>query len=300
MQHEFLKFLAVVESGNFTKAAEDLHISQPALSMAISQLEKDFGHQLIIRGGSKVKLTEAGKTVYDSSRRLRLELDNLSQRLLDDEGENPQSLRLGMIDSIGDLLFSSAPEIDVKQLNLTVDDSQQLIGEVRLDRLDMAFITRQLKQTSEEMAVRSVGREPFVLVAVPKLVDGVKEQIGKNRLTDMLSYTEQSNTYGLIVSTLRGHGIKMSPSVFSTDPHLLKSLALSGRGPTLLPFRMVASELKTGVLQVIPLIFDREIKVVHRKGKYVNSAMRDVIKLVRARLQTETDECEAFTSGLSA
>jgi DNA-binding transcriptional LysR family regulator len=296
MQHELYKFLAVVESGNFTKAADELHISQPALSMAIGNLEKDMGHQLIIRGGGKVTLTEAGKTVYDSSRRLRLELDNLNQRLRDDTDGIQQNLRLGMIDSIGELLFSKSPNISAQQLSISVEDSKRLINSVRLDRLDMAFITRQLEQISDELTIRSVGREPFVLVAKPSLVNEVRDQISKNHIENMLSYNEQSNTYGLIVSTLRGRGIKLRTSVFSSDPHLLKSLALAGRGPTLLPFRMVSAELKSKQFEVIPLIFDREIHVVYRTGKYINSSMQDVIKLIRAQLQSETEQCEAFTS----
>ena len=81
MHHELEKFLSVVEYGSFTAAAEHTHVSQPALTAAVQSLENRYDTQLILRGTRPLKLTEAGRTVYETASRIRLELNTLNTRL---------------------------------------------------------------------------------------------------------------------------------------------------------------------------------------------------------------------------
>src|SRR5580658_6116286 len=69
-QHSLKKFLAVVEELNFNRAAQRLHVSQPALSQAIRRLEVDLGKSLFERDSHGVVLTEFGKTFYVIARTL--------------------------------------------------------------------------------------------------------------------------------------------------------------------------------------------------------------------------------------
>jgi len=287
MNHELQKFLAIVEAGSFTRAAEQLRISQPALTSAMKNLERQIGRQLIIRGGNRLTMTEAGKAVYDTARYIRLELDNLNQRLTDKEGGMHQRLRIGMIDSIGDLVLSQSPIVNAKQLDITIDSSQQLIDDVLLDRIDIAFVTRQLKIVSDELKFLRVGQEPFLMVAHPDIADKVRSDIRKKVLTNILSYNEQSNTFGLMSRTLRGHGIRMQPSTFSTDPRLLHALALAGRGPAILPMRMVRDDSDVKRLINLPIGFEREIFSVYRAGKYLSRELENIRETVQQHLREE-------------
>ena len=67
--HELDIFLTAAELGNFSEAARRLHISQPAVSQAISSLEKHFGIDLFLRHGRSVRLTEAGQTLQPMAAR---------------------------------------------------------------------------------------------------------------------------------------------------------------------------------------------------------------------------------------
>lgn len=288
MDHELQKFLAIVEAGSFTGAAETLHVSQPALTLAMKNLERRIGHQLLIRGG-KITLTEAGKAVYDSARYMRLELDNLNHRLSDKEGGIQERLRLGMIDSIGDLLLSQHPDIHAQQLDITVDDSQSLVNAVLLDRIDVGFVSRQLRIGSDELKFIRIGKEPFILVVQPALVEETKKDIRKKLLKNMLAYNEKSNTFGLMSRSLRGHGVRMQPSTFSTDPSLLKTLALGGRGPAMLPLRMVNFEIENGELAALPFEFEREIQMVYRTGRYLSKELLNIKEAIQSHLNEEIE-----------
>lgn len=294
MNHELQKFLAIVETGSFTRAAEQLRISQPALTLAIKNLERQIGAQLLIRGGGKISLTEAGKTVYDSARYIRLELDNLNQRLTDKAGRIQKQLRIGMIDSIGDLIFSSHNPITVEQLDLTVDNSQQLIEDVLLDRVDMAFVTRQLKIEADELKFSRLGKEPFLLVVHPEHEAKTRSDLRKNVLRNMQAYNEQSNTFGLMSRTMRGHGIRLQPTTFSTDPGLLRSLALAGRGPTMLPMRIVVQDVEKGDLIALPYQFSREIQVAYRSGKYLSVELQNIRNSVQEHLYQESELAQTY------
>src|SRR5579875_2177092 len=63
-------FVAVVEASGFTRAAENLHLSQQALSSSVQQLEKEIGAELLVRSGRRITLTPAGQTLLDEGRAL--------------------------------------------------------------------------------------------------------------------------------------------------------------------------------------------------------------------------------------
>src|SRR5437016_12838053 len=81
--HQLRYFVAVAETGNFTRAAERSHVSQPSLSQQILKLESEVGHKLFHRLGRKAVLTEAGAVFLERARRILFEVENASKELSD-------------------------------------------------------------------------------------------------------------------------------------------------------------------------------------------------------------------------
>src|SRR5882724_5199606 len=75
--------VAVAETGNFTRAAERTHVTQPSLSQQILNLEREVGHKLFHRLGRKAVLTEAGTAFLERARRILFEVENASKELSD-------------------------------------------------------------------------------------------------------------------------------------------------------------------------------------------------------------------------
>src|ERR671921_1823720 len=93
---QLLAFCTVVERKSFSRAAEQLGLTQPAVSQQIRSLEKRFGRQLLDRSGRRVEPTEAGRRLYRSAQRMLA----LEEHLLEDvatggEGELTGTLALG-------------------------------------------------------------------------------------------------------------------------------------------------------------------------------------------------------------
>ncbi len=286
MDHKIEKYMAIVEAESFTDAAERLHISQPALSVTLQNLERELGVQLIIRGGNYFQVTEAGKLVYDYGVRFRLQEDNLLKEL-GEEIKSQRILRLGMIDSVADMLFDS-DQIDFDgQTEVRIDNTSRLIHEIELDRTDMAFITEPLGSISDKFRVRKVGDERFVLVCAQKKASDVRKSIKKDKLIpDFLTYDHSSTTFKRISAHLSKLNIVYQPKFFSTSPDLLRQMALRGKGAALLPLHKVENDIKRKELTVVRSVnFTRPIVALTLEGKYLNDEMKGMIDSVNNGLQ---------------
>ena len=138
-------FLAVAETGNFTKAAARSFISQPSLSQQILNLEEELGQQLFHRLGRKAVLTEGGKTLLEGARRILGDVDQTVQDLKESAGEGPK-VTVGAIPTVAPFFFPAvmaycrASEI---KLNIhTQEDFRRPLAEAVLDgHLDCALIS---------------------------------------------------------------------------------------------------------------------------------------------------------------
>ncbi len=93
-------FQAVADHGSFTRAAQALHVSQPALSQQIKELEARLGAQLLDRSGRRVRPTDLGAAYLDHVRRALHELDEGARAVRDVEDLSTGSLRLGITLSV--------------------------------------------------------------------------------------------------------------------------------------------------------------------------------------------------------
>lgn len=163
-------FLAVYRSGSFTRAAEQLHITQPAVSQHIRQLEAHYGYTLFSKTGRGVEPTRAGQLLYqalDAERndetRLRAELDSLQG-----EKNARPPLRLGCTRTIADYV---APRVLTQHLArhpsehvlMRTGNTAELVALIDAGEIDFALVEGYFDRRTFESAVFS--REPFVAVA---------------------------------------------------------------------------------------------------------------------------------------
>lgn len=286
MQHEFKKFLTLIEAGSFTKASRELGLSQPALSVAIQKLERSLGTPLLTRDSTGLHLTEAGSEVYATARRLRLELTQLARQLDETRRQAAQQpLRVGMIDSIGRLLFGKGFGL-ARPLEVVVDNSTRLRRAVQLDQLELAFVTVPLTSVEEELELHTIGSEQFVLVAPPAAAPTVGEQMQKHgHVPNFLTYNSESTTYELIERALNKQHLTSKVEFYSTNPELLRLLVLAGRGTALLPHVLVAGDLAAKRLVEIPgLSFARPVGVIQHKNMRQNDDLETISMTVKQLL----------------
>lgn len=167
--HQLRYFVAVAELENFTRAAEQCHVTQPSLSQQIAKLERELGTRLLDRLGRSVVLTDSGKELLPRARRILKEVDSAEGWFKRPEGPEAISLRLGALPTIAPFLL---PEIvchfrdEFPQVCLTIveDYTDHLLARLQKGTLDVAIMALPIEDPRLE--VEPLFRESL-LVAMP-------------------------------------------------------------------------------------------------------------------------------------
>ncbi len=279
MNDRLQKFARLVEIGSFTRAAKDLRISQPALTLAINKLERELRAPLLIRANRKLELTEAGESAY----RAALEHQNVSDQLysnLNRIAKKRPNIHIGMTDSVASLLCTTdafgALE-SAADVTIVVNNSRYLRDAVERRNLDMAFI---VSDELEHQLFQSniVGFEKLIVVCHPSLLGKAASDLKQGKLSNFICYDKPSTTYGHIQQTLQGLSIRLHTSLYSTSPDIMLRMVLSAKGIAALPEEMVQASLKGGVLSALThqrqqMIVKRPIAVIALRGKSLVPAL---------------------------
>jgi DNA-binding transcriptional LysR family regulator len=253
-------FVAVAEELHFRRAAERLHVAQPAVSEQVRKLEAEIGVLLLNRNHRSVSLTEAGAAMLVEARRVLRQADVATRVAKQTVERAAGRLRVGYTpDSVPASLSralqrftTAAPGID---LALEVGTSQSLIDDVREGRLDAAAVC--LPAVTAGLRVTSVAREGAV-AAVPLMHRFADlDEIDIEDLTDsnllLMPRVVNPAFYDGVVAACRAAGF--SPTLHESEEprveHLLMGVAL-GRGIALAPASAADRYAFTGV-RFVPL-----------------------------------------------
>ncbi len=285
MEDRLKKFACLVDAGSFTKAAAELHLSQPALSTAIAKLERELKAPLLIRGVRPLTVTSAGRAAYQTAKDLSVQTDNLKLRL-SELANQPVTLSIGMIDSIADTLFSHGAGLELAKdakISLVVNNSRYLAESVERGAIDIAFIAKQRARFSVMLESKAVADEPLVVVARADATP----QSGKT-LRNFIAYDQPSNTFRLVNEALKKYGVTPEISFYSTSPDVTLRLVLQNQGTAALPFLLVRDYLTSGELVRLggktPWLIPRPIIALRRRDRELPSVLSQLSRQTTALL----------------
>ncbi|WP_309131118.1 LysR family transcriptional regulator [Brevibacterium sp.] len=159
---QLASFVAVAETGHFTKAATALHLAQPSLSRQISTLERELGAQLFNRARGHISLTDAGETLLPTARRMLADAESVKVDMAELAGLRRGRIRLGATPTLCVSLLAEAisrfhtdhPGIE---LTLMEKGSRELIDALGVGQLDLALVTRTLDAGAPGPRLRTQG-----------------------------------------------------------------------------------------------------------------------------------------------
>jgi LysR family hydrogen peroxide-inducible transcriptional activator len=168
--HQLKYFLAVAETGSFSRAAERCYVSQPSLSQQIIKLEQEVGQPLFDRAGRRVMLTQAGKMLVEHARTILMTVENATKQLKSAGEDVSVRLSVGVIPTIGPYILpkvignflKSRPNID---LVIQEDYTQRLITALCEGEIDIAIMA--LPINNDQLAVETLGTDALLL-ALPR------------------------------------------------------------------------------------------------------------------------------------
>lgn len=263
MDESLQKFIVLVEIGSFTKAANELHISQPALSIAINKLERSLGNQLLVRSGRKLELTTAGRAVYEAALDHQATDRQLGARLAQLARKKP-SVIVGAIDSVAATLWTTPAFNQLEQqadVTLTVNNSRYLRDQVQRHSIDFAFIIED-GQEHPGLESKIVGQEQLWLVTHPTNIESVLRNMAEGKLNDFISYDKPSTTYRHIHTFLNEANIHVQTRLYSTSPDIMLQMILGGKGSAILPKTLVEKYVAAGKLSAAQTDLTRPISLI--------------------------------------
>jgi DNA-binding transcriptional LysR family regulator len=252
-------FLAVVDSGNFTEAANVLFMSQPAVSQHISALEKHVGHRLFDRNGRRLAITLAGERVLTYARQIVRESDALLADLKALDVPLQGYVTLGAINSVG---IYSLPAMIARfqaaypsiRVGLKVGNTERIVDELHRGEVDLALIDSELPPSH----TRLFRREPYQEEEQALIVPPDHPWAGRNdlRLSELYGETwvmrdRRSHSRQVLELSLAKVGVDVGRLTTALDldsTEAIKQAVGAGLGVGFVPECAIVRELAWGIL----------------------------------------------------
>lgn len=280
-------FSAVARNLSYTKAAEELHLTQPAVSMQIRQLEQQAGLPLTEQFGKKVHLTEAGAEVYRYARTILGQVDEMDGVLNRLKGFAGGRLKIAAISSANyfaprllGTFHQRFPDVNV---SMDVTNQKSVLRQVLDNEVDMAIMGQPPKDSQVE-AIPFMDN-PLIIVAPPDHRLAARKRIQQKELENEVFLMREpgSGTRGAMERFFRQQKLKLTTGMGMGSLSSIKQGVQAGLGLGLLPKGAVRTELHLGQLvelKVKGLPIARHWFVVLHKGKRLSVAAEEFKKLL--------------------
>ena len=251
-------FITVVDEGSFTRAAEQLCVSQPGLSHQIQALERELGGPLLERLPRKVRLTPAGRTALPHARASLAHAQRASSAARRASGVETGELHVGTLYSISTGVLPGAlrtwrrsyPELQVHLVEFPHTD--ELIAAMEAGGADVAVGPTPPEW---EGPCRIIGAEEFVIVAAPDQLpypDGAQVPLADLAECEWVHYTPRSGLSEILNRACKQAGFAPRLSVRTEQGPSALSLARAGVGLALLPGNIVPTQFDGVLLRPDP------------------------------------------------
>ncbi|KPK59796.1 MAG: transcriptional regulator [Gammaproteobacteria bacterium SG8_31] len=250
-------FAQAARHSSLTRAAEHLHLSQPAVSMQIKQLEDAVGMPLFDRVGKGLRLTEAGRELERYSREINAKVDEIGQVMDEIRGLKRGALNIAVATTVSQYAIQAVagfhklyPGIRV---SLDVTNRKSLLNQLEAHEADIVLMGFPPKKRQLE-AVPFMDN-PLVVIAAPDHRLAGRKTI---KLTEIAGETfllrePGSGTRQAIERYLRDKGVTLSTTLFMSGNEAIKHAVEAGLGLAIVSRHTIALELKTGRLCELPV-----------------------------------------------
>jgi len=227
-------FYVVAKNNHMTKASEELHISQPAISQAIKKLEEQLGGILFLRSNKGMELTEEGKMFYEYVKSALELINNAENEFTSFKDLSKGEIKIGcsttltklvLIDSLKDF-HSAYPNINV---NITNDLTSNLINDLKLGKLDFViFNESNIKETNLDLTKIKELKQGFIYNPA-FFKDNVANYNDLNNYPLILQ-KEESNSRKLLNYISSENGVKLIPKIEVVSQDLITEFVNIGLG----------------------------------------------------------------------
>ncbi|MBH8565850.1 LysR family transcriptional regulator [Nostoc sp. CENA67] len=261
-------FIAVAEHLHFTRAAEELYITQPAVSAAIHNLEQEYGVKLFHRIGRHIEIAEAGKLLQVEARKILDQVALTERGLRELNNLQRGELKLGSSLTIGNYwLPSKISEFKSKypgiQINCTLANAETICVGTAMGQFDLGLVEGDVKpalQSTLEYEIVGSDRLQIVVGKSHPWFERKEIELSELTKTPWVMRVPESGTQQRFEEALQNWGINLSELnvilVFNSG-EMAKAAIENGEGATGISELMVKKEIQLGTLRAIKVIDNR-------------------------------------------
>lgn len=290
MELRQLRYLvALAEERNFTRAAEREHIAQPALSQQIRRLEETAGLPLVERSTRHVAMTEAGNLLVARARRILAELDAADAELQSLAGVQTGHVTVGTIHTMGPIDVSLALAIfhdrhPGVELTIREQSSEELAEMLRIDELDLAFLSVTEPIESRGLALAQLISEELVVVLPVdhKLAGRRRVRMAELAGEQFISYRSGSRLRELLLAAGDQAGFEPRVTLELNESQRIRRLVARRMGVAILPRSDAeAPGAEVATVKLIDPSLRRDITLAWREDRRHAPAAAEFLRLSR-------------------
>ena len=285
-------FYTVAKCGSLTKAAEELYISQPAVSQSIKQLENQLGVRLFNRTHRGMELSaQGGKMIFLEVEHALGLLSAAENRIAEMQTAATGVIRIGASDTIfeyflADKIVDFHEKFPAVKIELMADFTPDTIDKLKANRCDVAFVNLPIEVDAELSLYGNCMRLNDIFIVGEKYKDLANNgTVSLSKLKEYPLIMMDKNTVARrsLGNFLDAHGVELQPSIEVGSWDLMKRLVLRGMGVGIIPREYVKQHLDTEELFEVktdPAIPTRSVGMLLPKNASTSYALHSFIEFV--------------------
>lgn len=281
--------LKVNETGSFTHAAEQLSLTQPAVSQHIKQLERDLNIKVFNRSGKELKLTKEGKIVIKYALRIKTLYQNLQQALLD-EKQQITRMTVGITHTaesnlVAEVLARYCNEREGLRITIVSDTINNLYMKLKTYEIDLAIVEGTVSDPDFNSILLDTDCLMLAVSNNSRLANKSMVTIQELKKEKLILRRPNSGTRNLFASHLEAQNMSLDDFnvILEVDNiATIKDLIRRSFGVSILAKSACMDELKKGKIKVLPvenLSMIREINIIYHKDFAHNDILQDITKM---------------------
>ena len=278
-------FIKVADLGGMNKAAKALHISQPSISQAVSELERYYGVKLFERLSQKIYLTKEGELLLSFSRHIVDSFSKMEETM--HQAVKKSQLQIGCSVSVGTCLINRIlDEAEVQLPNcsfyVTVANTSEMERAILNNQVDFGLIEGVV--SNENLSCTPICEDELVIVCGKQHPFAKYPSITLQMLegADYVSRESGSSDKNQYEKLLDEQGIQLNRTFCSTNTEAIKNATICGRGIAIFSKRMVEKEVAEGkliILHVENIDVIRSIHFVIHKDKFLSENLKTMLQV---------------------
>lgn len=292
--HHLYYFWKVARTGHLTRAADSLHISQSALSGQIRKLEESLGHDLFIREGRRLKLSEAGRMAFSYAEEIFRQGEELTALFASGAQSNREILRIGAVATLSRNFQEGflQPLLYREDLELSLQSSHidELLRRLSAHRLDL-ILANQSVQGDEQNPWRSrlIAKQPVSIIG-PRGLDVQGNFADVLRGKSLIVPGPDNNIRQAFDQLCEYHRLRPNIAAEVDDMAMMRLLTRDTGHFAIMPPVVVRDEMKSGALAdygALPGVFE-EFYAISIRRQFETPALRELLSQTEDNFLTRT------------